>query len=150
MAIIIGLVVALFLFLRFHLLGAGLRNPRWLFVGALLIFALYKYGEEQLAEDSADVLVVAQYSEECPERHVRVTIHNGGESAITGTGFKVTGYQLNHSNSVATRYHSTDRIIPSQASWTHCWRVLGLDDVNPQLYPRLRWEVEVTSITLAD
>ena len=39
MAIVIGLVVALILLLGFNLLGAGLRNPRWLFVGAVLIFA---------------------------------------------------------------------------------------------------------------
>ena len=71
MAIVVGLVVALILLLAFNLLGAGFRNPRWLFVGAVLIFALYKFGADQLAEDSQNVLVVAQHSDQCEERQDR-------------------------------------------------------------------------------
>ena len=150
MAIVVGLVVALILLLAFNLLGAGLRNPRWLFVGAVLIFALYKYGSDQLAEDSQNVLVVAQYSDQCADRHVRVTIHNGGDAAIDRFGFEVTGFQPNHSRSVARRSHSSDRIIAAGETWSHCWRVHALDNVNPQLLPTLRWEADITSITLAD
>lgn len=150
MAIVVGLVVALFLLLGTHLLGAGLRNPRWLFVGALLIFALYKYGSNQIQQDSQNVVVTAGYSQTCPAKHVNVTIQNAGDRAIHRLGFQLIGYQPNHSSSVATRYHSTDRIIPAQGSWTNCWKVIGLDDVNPQLYPILRWEAEISSITLAD
>ncbi|MEJ8559833.1 hypothetical protein QTO30_19910 [Yoonia sp. GPGPB17] len=149
MAIVVGLVVALILLLAFNLLGAGFRNPRWLFVGALLIFALYKCGSDQLAEDSADVLVVAQYSDQCPDRHVRVTIHNGGDTAITNMRFSVTSYQPNHSEPVATRYETTDRIIGADQVWSHCWRVLQLDNVDGALHPSLRWEAEITGITLA-
>jgi len=150
MAIVVGLVVALILLLAFNLLGAGFRNPRWLFVGALLIFALYKYGSDQLAEDSADVLVVAQYSDQCADRHVRVTIHNGGDTATTNTRFAITGYQPNHSEPVATRYETTDRIIGADQVWSQCWRVLQLDNVDASLHPSLRWETEVRGITLAE
>lgn len=150
MAIVIGLVVALILLLAFNLLGAGLRNPRWLFVGAVLIVALYKYGSDQLAEDSADVLVVAQYSDQCEDRHVRVTIHNGGDSAITNMRFAITGYQRNYSEPVATRYETTDRIIVEDQVWSHCWRVLQLDNVDATLHPSLRWEAEIRGITLAE
>lgn len=150
MAIVIGLVVALVLLLAFNLLGAGLRNPRWLFVGAVAIFALYKYGANQIANDSAEVLIVAQYSDQCEERHVRVTIHNGGDAAIHRFGFEVTGFQPNHSSSVARRSHSSDRIINVGETWSQCWRVHALDNVNPQLLPTLRWEAGITSITLAD
>lgn len=150
MALLVGLVVGLFLLLGTHLLGAGLRNPRWLFVGALLIFALYKYGAQQLAKDSADVLVVAQYSDQCPDRHVRVTIRNSGEAAIISTRFKITGFQPDHSQPVATLYDTTDRIIRPDQVWSHCWRVLQLDNVETHLHPSLRWEAEITDITLAD
>ncbi|WP_147124194.1 hypothetical protein [Shimia ponticola] len=150
MAIVIGLVVALILLLAFNLLGAGMRNPRWLFVGAVLIFALYKFGADQLAEDSQNVLVVAQYSDQCPDRHVRVTIHNGGETAITNMRFSVTGYQPNHSEPVAKRYETTDRIIGADQVWSDCWRVLQLDNVDASLHPSLRWEAEIRGITLAE
>jgi len=150
MAIVVGLVVALILLLAFNLLGAGLRNPRWLFAGAVLIFALYKYGADQLAEDSAGVLVVAQYSDQCPDRHLRVTIHNGGDSAIANMRFSVTGYQPNHSEPVAKRYETTDRIIDVDQIWSHCWRVLQLDNVDAALHPSLRWEAEIRGITLAE
>lgn len=150
MAIVVGLVVALILLLAFNLLGAGLRNPRWLFAGALLIFALYKFGTDQLAEDSANVLVVAQYSDQCQDSHVRVTIHNGGDTAITNMRFSVTGYQLNHSEPVATRYETTDRIVGAGQVWSNCWRVLQLDNVGASLHPSLRWEAEIRGITLAE
>lgn len=150
MAIVIGLVVALVLLLAINLLGAGLRNPRWLFVGAVLISALYKYGADQLAEDSQNVLVVAQYSDQCEERHVRVTIHNDGDTAITNMRFSITGYQPNHSEPVATRYETTDRIIGVDQVWSQCWRVLQLDNVDATLHPSLRWEAEIRGITLAE
>lgn len=150
MALLVGLVVGLFLLLGFHLLGAGFHSPRWLFVGALLILALYKYGAQQLAKDSADVLVVAHYSDQCSNRHVRVTIRNSGEAAITSTRFKITGFQPDHSQPVATRYDTTDRIIRPNQTWSHCWRVLQLDNVDTHLHSLLRWEAEITGITLAD
>ena len=150
MAIVIGLIVALILLLAFNLLGAGFRNPRWLFVGAVLIFALYRYGADQLDEDSQNVLVVAQYSDQCEDRHVRVTIHNGGDTAITNMRFSITGYQLNHSEPVATRYETTDRIIRADQVWSHCWRVLQLDNVDASLHPSLSWQAEIRGITLAD
>ena len=150
MAIVAGLVVALILLLAFNLLGAGFRNPRWLFGGAVLIFALYKIGADQLVEDSENVLIVAQYSDQCADRHVRVTIHNGGDTAITKLRFSIIGYQPNHSEPVATRYETTDRIIGADQVWSHCWRVLQLDNVNSSLHPSLRWEGEIKGITLAD
>ena len=150
MAIVAGLIVGLILLLAFNLLGAGFRNPRWLLVGAVLIFALYKYGANQIANDSAEVRIVAQYSDQCEDRHVRVTIHNGGDTAIIRFGFEVTGFQPNHSSSIARRSHSSDRIIGVGETWSQCWRVHALDNVNPQLLPTLRWEAQITSITLAD
>lgn len=150
MAIVVGLVVALILLLAFNLLGTGLRNPRLLFVGAVLIFALYKYGVDQLAEDSQNVLVVAKYSDQCPDRHVRVTIHNGGETAITDMRFSVTGYQPNHSEPVATRYETSDRIVGADQVWSNCWRVLQLDNVDDALHPSLRWEAEIRGSTVAE
>lgn len=150
MALLIGAIVALLLFLGFHLLGAGFRNPRWLLVGALLIFALYKFGSNQIQRDSQNVVVSAEYATSCPAKHVSVTIQNEGDRAIQRMGFQLTGYQRNNSNSVATRYHHTDRIVPARGSWTHCWRVHALDDVSAHLHPGLRWETEVRSITLAD
>lgn len=149
MAIVAGLIVALILLLAFNLLGAGLRNPRWLLVGVVLIFALYKFGADQLAEDRAGVLVVAQNSDQCEDRHVRVTIHYGGDTAITNMRFAITGYQPNHSEPVATRYETTDRIVGADQVWSHCWRVLQLDNVDATLHPSLRWEAEIRGITLA-
>lgn len=150
MVIVAGLVAGLVLLLAFNLLGAGFRNPRWLFIGAVLIFALYKYGANQIANDSAEVLIVAQYSDQCADRHVRVTIHNSGDTAIHRFGFEVTGFQPNHSSSVARRSHSSDRIIGVGETWSHCWRVHALDNVSSQMLPKLRWDAEITSIRLAD
>ena len=38
------------------------------------MFALYKYGAEQHAEKTADVLITAQHSSACPAEHVSVSI----------------------------------------------------------------------------
>ena len=150
MAIAVGLVVGLFLLLGFHLLGAGFRNPRWLFVVVCLVLAAYKYGQNQLEIKSENISVAARYSSACEPEHVEVTISNAGARAITYLRFNVRGFRPNHSAYVAQRYHRTDRIIPAGQSWTSCWRVLQLDDVPEVQHPTLRWESSITSIELGD
>ncbi|WP_300035792.1 hypothetical protein [uncultured Roseobacter sp.] len=150
MALLAGLIVALFLLLAFHLLGWGFRNPRWLIVGLCCIAALYKYGADQLAEDTENVIISAAFAQNCPRDHVRITVRNGGDAAITGLRFKLQGYQRNHSRALATRYDNTDRIIGVNQVWSECWPVLQLDDVDPALHPFLRWEATIRSINLTD
>ena len=103
MAIAIGLIGGLFIMLALALLGAGFRNPRWLVVAVLLIFALYKYGIEQLETNSQGITVAARYSAACDPEHVEVTISNAGAQAITRLGFTVKGFRPNHSDHVAQR-----------------------------------------------
>ena len=98
----------------------------------MIIAALYWHGSKQLDEDSQNVTLTAAYSVDCADRHVRVTIHNGGTKVIQQLGFDLTGYQPNNSSAVARRYHNTERIIGVNQSWTHCWCVHMLDDVDPQ------------------
>jgi len=150
MAIAIGLIGGLFIMLALALLGAGFRNPRWLIVAVLLIFALYKYGAEQLETNSENVTLLARYSPVCDPELVEVTISNGGAQAITRLGFNLKGFRPNHSAYVAQRYHRTDRIIPAGQSWTSCWRVLQLGNVPEAQHPTLRWESRITSIQLAE
>ncbi len=150
MAIVIGLIVGLFLLLGFHLLGFGLRNPRWLFVAFCLILALYKYGREQLESNSMNVSVTAQYSIGCDAGHVEVTISNKGAQHVRRLGFELNAFRPNHSGSVAKRFHRTDRIIPADQSWTSCWRVLQLDNVPADQHTSLRWDVRISSISLGD
>ena len=150
MAIAIGLIVGLFLLLGFHLLGAGLRNPRWLILVVCLVLALYVYGQNQLETKSQNITVSARYSPACEPEHVEVTITNNGIKAITYLRFNVRGFRPNYSAYVAQRYHSTDRIIRPGHSWTSCWRVLQLDDVPVAQQVSLRWETTINSIELSE
>lgn len=151
MAILIGLVVGLFILLALTLLGAGLRNPRWLFVGFCLILVLYKYGENQLANDVENLSIsVSGQPNGCPVGQVHVRLTNGDTRRIERFGFELRGFLPNHSNRSAYQYLRSDRIIPAGQSWANCWRVAELGDLPVSQHGRLRWEAEITSVGFAE
>lgn len=151
MAILIGLVVGLFILLGLALMGAGLRNPRWLLVGFLLIVALYKYGESQLIDDVANLSIrVAGQSNDCAVGQVPIVLTNGDTRRIEGFAFELEGFLPNYSDRTAYEYHRSDRIIPAGQSWTNCWAVEDLQDVPTAQHGQLRWEVAITSVEFAE
>jgi len=150
MALLAGLVVALFLLLAFHLLGWSARNPRWLVAGALVLVALYAYGTKQLEDDIQNVGLVAARSADCPVNQVQVLIVNGRQRDITGFSFSLRGYRPNYSEYVAYDHHRTDRIIPPGGEWITCWPVEDLQQVPTAQKATLRWEVEFTDLDYAE
>jgi hypothetical protein len=150
MAIAAGLIVALFLFLGSHLLGARLRNPRWLLVALCGIAALYMYGARQLEKDIQDVHLVAARSADCPANRVQVVIANGRTADIIGFAFTLHGFRPNFSDHVAYDSHRTDRIVPAGHSWSSCWVVDDLVELPTAQKSMLRWDVEFTSIDFAE
>ena len=149
MAIAAGLIVALFLFLGSHLVGAGLRNPRWLFVAFCGIAALYMYGARQLKQDIQDIGLIAVRSPDCPANQVQVLIVNGRTADIIEYAFVLRGFRPNYSEHVAYDSHRTDRIIPAGGEWLSCWTVEGLVELPAAQKSTLRWEVEFTDIDYA-
>lgn len=150
MAIAIGLVVGLFLLLGSHLLGAGLRNPRWLVVAFYGIAALYMYGARQLERDIQDVGLIAVGSSDCPVNQVQVVIANGRTENVIGFAFSLRGFRRNFSQHVVYESHRTDRIVPAGGSWSSCWDVEDLLELPLAQKSTLRWETELTSIDYAE
>ncbi|MGC1495411.1 MAG: hypothetical protein WA790_06355 [Sulfitobacter sp.] len=150
MAIVVGLVVGLFLLLGFHLLGIGLRNPRWLFVGFCLILALYKYGAQQHEQDIQDIGLIAGRSTDCTLNQVQTVVGNGRSEVIIGFRFSLRGFKPNHSDHILYGSFQSDRIIPAGQSWASCWDIDGLADVPTMQKNSLRWEAELTNVEFAD
>ena len=151
MTILIGLVVGLFILLGLALMGAGLRNPRWLLVGFLLTVALYKYGESQLIDDVANLSIrVTGRSNGCAVGQMPVLLTNNDTRRIEGFAFELEGFLPNYSDRTAYEYHRSDRIIPAGQSWINCWAVENLEDILTAQQGQLRWKAAITSVEFAE
>lgn len=151
MALVIGLIAGLFILLGLALMGAGLRNPRWLFVGFCVLAVLYKIGDSKLAGDVENLSISAMGPPNgCPEGEVQVVLRNNDNRRIEQFGFELEGFLPNHSNRSAYQYLNSDRIIPAGQSWSNCWRVEELKYLPQHQRGLLRWEVQITSVEFAE
>lgn len=150
MALAIGLIIGLFVLLGMALLGAGLRNPRWLVIAALGITALYHYGQDRLSSNLEGIEIIAGQGAACPADHIQVTVSNAGTKTITGFSFSLRGYRPNFSQHIVDQSHRTDRIIPAGQSWANCWEVKDLKGLSQTQQATLLWEVAITSVELSE
>ena len=150
MAVVIGLVVGLFALLGFTLIGKGIRNPRWALVVILLLAAAYYWGEERHQRDTEHLTISTTGTTGCGVNQVGVTLANAGPRDVRSFRFYLEGFKPNHSDSVAREGFRSDRIVRPGEAFTHCWDVEDLERVNPAEQPNLRWEIEISDVTLTE
>ncbi|MGC1498025.1 MAG: hypothetical protein WA790_19630 [Sulfitobacter sp.] len=151
MALVIGLIAGLFILLGLALMGAGLRNPRWIIFWFCMLAALYKYGESKLVDDVQDLSISAMGPPNgCMDGEISVVIRNGDTRRIEQFGFELEGFLPNHSSRSAYQYLNSDRIIPAGQSWSNCWRVEELKYLPQPQRSQLRWGVQITSVEFAE
>ena len=150
MAVAAGLTVGLLLLLGLVLLRKGIRKPHWVLAILLLLSAAYFYGEDQFQRDTEHLRISTTGTTGCGDNQVNVTLTNAGPRDIQSFQFQLEGFLPNHSDSVVWESLRSDRIVPHGEKWTTCWDLMDLERIEPTEHSNLRWEVELTGVTLAE
>lgn len=150
MAVVVGLVVGLFALLAFALIGKGIRNPRWALAVILFLVAAYYWGEESLQRDTEHLSISTSGKAGCEVNQVGVTLVNAGRRDVLSFRFYLEGFLPNHSDSVAREGFRSDRIVRSGETWANCWTLEDLERIEPREQSSLRWDIEISGVTLSE
>lgn len=149
-ALAAGTAVAGIIALAFWLLRVIWRNPISALVIIGLLYVVSWVMDWQVSRKTDGINVAAAMHGSCNAGQISVLFENTRTETIEAIGVRLRGFKPNHSESVASKYESFDRIIGPGTSWRTCVVVDDLGGMQAGVVQQLNWQTEISSIRFAE